>query len=334
MKFTLSSVLAILVFMAPLGAWGAYNDVTLTTDTVLSVGGITVNISGSSAVVESIVVNTSSFNVTLLPSSTITVTTPNKEELNANVETYTTTNSCSTLTLTGSGASATVTITPDSADICSTSGGGGGGGGSKKKNPGSSTTTTSPPSSTPGSTTTTTTTTTNASFNRDLTIGSTGSDVIALQEWLIAKGFAIAAGATGYFGGQTQAALARYQASVGIVPAAGYFGPLTRARIQGSTTGTTGQVTPATPATPAASGAFARDLTVGSSGEDVRALQVYLNTNGASIAVSGVGSPGNETNLFGALTKAALMRFQTSVGLSPAVGYFGSLTRAYIEAHP
>lgn len=93
-------------------------------------------------------------------------------------------------------------------------------------------------------TTTTTTTTTSASvsFSRDLTIGSTGADVTALQNWLISKGHAIAAGATGYFGAQTQAALAAYQAAAGISPAAGYFGPITRAKVNagGSTSGGTG----------------------------------------------------------------------------------------------
>jgi len=93
-------------------------------------------------------------------------------------------------------------------------------------------------------TTTTTTTTTSASvtFSRDLTIGSTGADVTALQNWLISKSFAIAAGATGYFGAQTQAALAKYQAANGISPAAGYFGPITRAKVNagGSTSGGTG----------------------------------------------------------------------------------------------
>lgn len=68
-------------------------------------------------------------------------------------------------------------------------------------------------------------------FTRDLTLGSTGSDVTALQNWLMSKGHAIAAGATGYFGAQTQAALASYQASVSISPAAGYFGPITRAKV-------------------------------------------------------------------------------------------------------
>jgi hypothetical protein len=75
-------------------------------------------------------------------------------------------------------------------------------------------------------------------FTRDLTIGSSGADVTALQNWLIKGGFAIPAGATGYFGAQTAAALAKYQASVGISPAAGYFGPITRAKVNGSAGGT------------------------------------------------------------------------------------------------
>ncbi len=68
-------------------------------------------------------------------------------------------------------------------------------------------------------------------FNVDLTIGSTGADVTALQTWLISKGYSIPAGATGYFGTQTQAAVAAYQAAVGITPAVGYFGPITRAKV-------------------------------------------------------------------------------------------------------
>lgn len=68
-------------------------------------------------------------------------------------------------------------------------------------------------------------------FTRDLTIGATGADVTALQNWLISKGHAIPAGATGYFGTQTRAALAAYQAANGISPAAGYFGPITRAKV-------------------------------------------------------------------------------------------------------
>ncbi len=78
-----------------------------------------------------------------------------------------------------------------------------------------------------------------ASFTMDLTIGSTGAEVTALQNWLISKGYSIPAGATGYFGAQTQAALAAYQAANGISPAVGYFGPITRAKVNaaGGTTG-------------------------------------------------------------------------------------------------
>ena len=72
----------------------------------------------------------------------------------------------------------------------------------------------------------------NAAFMTNLTVGSTGADVSALQSWLISKGFAIpsissGAAVPGYFGQQTKAAVIAYQASVGL-PATGYVGPLTR----------------------------------------------------------------------------------------------------------
>ncbi|MES2668401.1 MAG: peptidoglycan-binding protein [Patescibacteria group bacterium] len=87
-------------------------------------------------------------------------------------------------------------------------------------------------------TTTTTTTSTSMMFSRDLTLGSTGADVTALQNLLISNGYAIPAGATGYFGAQTQAAVAKWQAAEGISPAAGYFGPITRAKVNAMGTGT------------------------------------------------------------------------------------------------
>lgn len=82
----------------------------------------------------------------------------------------------------------------------------------------------------------------------------------------------------------------------------------------------------------APSASFTRNLTVGSSGMDVKTLQQFLNAIGFKIANSGPGSPGNETNLFGSLTKAALAKWQASVGISPASGYFGPLTRAKITS--
>lgn len=69
-----------------------------------------------------------------------------------------------------------------------------------------------------------------------LTMGSEGANVKALQERLIAGGYAIPAGATGYFGGQTQSALAAWQGAKGISPAVGYYGPLTMAAMDASCT--------------------------------------------------------------------------------------------------
>ena len=80
------------------------------------------------------------------------------------------------------------------------------------------------------SSTGTTTTTTSTTFSRDLTLGSRGADVTALQQMLINKGFLTAVSApTAYFGVLTQTALGKFQAANGISPTAGYFGPKTRA---------------------------------------------------------------------------------------------------------
>ncbi|HRH24537.1 MAG TPA: peptidoglycan-binding protein, partial [Candidatus Paceibacterota bacterium] len=79
-----------------------------------------------------------------------------------------------------------------------------------------------------------------ATFTMDLTLGSSGAEVTALQNWLISKGYSIPAGATGYFGAQTQSALAAWQAANGVTPAAGYFGPITRAKVNAMAGGSTG----------------------------------------------------------------------------------------------
>lgn len=90
----------------------------------------------------------------------------------------------------------------------------------------------------------TTTGGTSYSFTRDLTVGSRGDDVSALQQVLISGGYLTAVTApTGYFGNATKTALAAWQTANGVTPAAGYFGAITRAKLAslgGGTTGTTG----------------------------------------------------------------------------------------------
>jgi peptidoglycan hydrolase-like protein with peptidoglycan-binding domain len=81
-------------------------------------------------------------------------------------------------------------------------------------------------------------------FTSNLTVGSTGAEVTALQNFLIGKGYKTLA--TGYFGPMTKAALAAYQTAKGITPAAGYFGPLTRASVNGEAAVTTTTTTTTT----------------------------------------------------------------------------------------
>ena len=73
--------------------------------------------------------------------------------------------------------------------------------------------------------------------------------------------------------------------------------------------------------------AFSGDLTVGSKGDAVSNLQTFLKDQGVSIYPEGL-----VTGYFGALTKAALARYQAAQGISPAAGYFGPLTRANVNA--
>ena len=68
-------------------------------------------------------------------------------------------------------------------------------------------------------------------------------------------------------------------------------------------------------------------LSLGMTGSAVLALQQALNAHGFTVAATGPGSPGSETDYFGSLTKAALIRFQTAKGL-PATGIFDTATQA------
>ncbi|MBU6232430.1 peptidoglycan-binding protein [Patescibacteria group bacterium] len=77
------------------------------------------------------------------------------------------------------------------------------------------------------------------SFNTNLTVGSTGPDVVALQQALMGMGYSIPAlssGAAqpGYFGSQTKTAVMKYQSEHSI-PNTGFVGPLTRGSLNSGT---------------------------------------------------------------------------------------------------
>lgn len=75
---------------------------------------------------------------------------------------------------------------------------------------------------------------------------------------------------------------------------------------------------------------FTHDLLYKMVSADVKELQKYLNTHGYILIETGLGSPGNETEKFGKLTKAAVMKFQKAKGLVTD-GIVGPKTRAVLN---
>ena len=131
-------------------------------------------------------------------------------------------------------------------------------------------------------------------FMTDLTLGSKGADVTALQDILIAKGVLVmpAGVAKGYFGALTQSAVAKWQASAGITPAAGYVGPKSRAALNAMGGSTTTPTTPGTtPVAGAVSAALASDSPVAATliTGSVGTIAKFTLTNGNSSAVKVTG---------------------------------------------
>jgi hypothetical protein len=98
-------------------------------------------------------------------------------------------------------------------------------------------------------------------------------------------------------------------------------------------TGTAGAV--------ACTGTFARNLTVGDTGADVKELQQLLNARGFTVATAGApGSAGMESTYFGPATKSAVTAMQNAyageilapLGLTTGTGFFGASTRAKANA--
>jgi len=96
-----------------------------------------------------------------------------------------------------------------------------------------------------------------------------------------------------------------------------------------------------TPTVDSCSYNWTRNLSKGSTGEDVKNLQIFLNkTSDTELASFGVGSKDNETNYFGLITANAVARFQdkyasdilTPLGLTKGTGYFGASTQAKVNA--
>jgi hypothetical protein len=179
-------------------------------------------------------------------------------------------------------------------------------------------------------------------FNTNLSMGMTHTDVARLQQFLNGRGYIVSSTGMGsvgkesnYFGLKTQQALIKFQKNNNVVPPNGKFGPITRGVVNSLLNGSQIPTTVTTIPTPAIGTTtdyvFVRNLKLGATGADVKALQVYLNSHGSPVALSGQGSIGNESNYFGPATQKALAKFQREHNISPAEGYFGLITRTFIN---
>jgi hypothetical protein len=100
--------------------------------------------------------------------------------------------------------------------------------------------------------------------------------------------------------------------------------------LQGGTTG--GTTTTGTVPSACVGVTFSRNLTLGSTGTDVKCLQQILNATGFPVAATGAGSPGAETTYFGNLTLTAVRAYQVAKGFTPA-NQVGPLTRQALNAY-
>ena len=254
------------VAVLPYIALAAYNNVTLTSSAIYTVGGVNLTISGSDALVSSTTVYAGkTFDVTLIQGSSITVTSADKRNLtvtgapSADKYHFNCGSSASTLTL-DSSPTVTITDTVTVETTTCTTGGGGGGVASSGGGGGGGSSVYTPPVTTPIATT------------------SNTIPVVA--------------------------------ASNNPVASAAHYAALNRAIKKGNT------------------------------GADIKVLQQMLNSDPATqVSVSGAGSPGKETSLYGPATEAAVKKFQAKYGIvssgTPTTTGYGNLgpkTRAKLNA--
>jgi|GEM_PF-6035486 len=241
-------LLLILTLVFPGFALAAGNDVTLS-QMQLSVGGVTINVTGTDAGLASITVNSDSFQVLTETGSTLTASTSNRTRLEVDVGApVLVANVCNgsdsyiTLYNTLSG-SQRVTVTPtttvcsDPVTTTSTGGGAAVGGGSSGLSVQQYTAT--PAVTTPVAVVTPVSQSSSFSsiqFARRLIKGSKGADVTNLQKYLATDSSVYPGGSvTGYFGPATQAAVQKFQEKYGIakkgIVGYGEVGPATRAKL-------------------------------------------------------------------------------------------------------
>ena len=151
---------------------------------------------------------------------------------------------------------------------------------------------------------------------RNLKVGSSGADVRALQQKLTELGY-YSRSISGTYDARTQEAVRQFQKDNGL-SADGIAGPLTQAKLYGTPSSSGGSGSSTDPTDPPAAVTY-RTLRVGSSGEDVKALQQKLKDLGYY--------SGSVTGNFGTVTQDAVKRFQKAYNLY-VDGIAGPVTQA------
>jgi peptidoglycan hydrolase-like protein with peptidoglycan-binding domain len=159
-------------------------------------------------------------------------------------------------------------------------------------------------------------------ITRNLSLGSSGSDVLSLQETLKSQGFYTYPSITGYYGSYTEAAVKAYQSAHGI-EAVGSTGPLTRASLAAYETYSVGG-SAALSTGLSSQVELTQNLVVGSEGTQVTNLQAFLKAKGFYTYPS-------ITGYYGSYTEAAVKAFQSAHHL-PSNGTLDIATRAIILA--
>lgn len=265
-----------LLLGSPMLALAASDDVTLTTDVTITIGSQNYTVTGSSATLSSIVVNSSTAVLTLEGGSSAKITSSDRSDMSHDASgTYVTQKSCnsseSSITFAvPSDTSGTVDITVTPTGTPCSSGG---------YDVGFSSTLSAPAPSGGGVVTPTVTTPT-------VTTPTVTTPAVTLPE---------------------VTATAELP-SVTVIP-------------------------PAPAAKVAISAEFNVPLQFGKSHPDVKRLQQLLNSDfDTMVALSGVGSAGNETDYFGPATRRAVEKFQLKHGVAKSgdvgFGNFGPATRA------
>lgn len=139
-------------------------------------------------------------------------------------------------------------------------------------------------------------------FTKNHQMGDTGGEVMEIQKFLNKNGMTVAATGAGspgnestYFGAKTRAAIAKWQASAGITPAAGYWGPITRTKANSMCVPGSGGTTGGTPVTGnglkvmLAAGSPNNVALVQSQGIAELARFTFSNPTGSEVTVTSLG---------------------------------------------